>query len=267
MSLAEGTGLLARLSDALRRMQQATAEAVDLAGRVQRAGVVEVIEGLPLELLLALEHRLVSCDARMLLEAARLLERMPVTKTLFAEGKLSWGQVRGIVARLRRMKVDDLPVIDERVEASLDLVDKYSPDELVWAVERAADEIDGPRKVERREQGQVETSFLSVQPSFDGSVRLYGELDPVAGATCLNALDAASGLPDSEPTEPGEASSRAKQRARGLVRICTDWLGGGRGRRRRARPLLIAHVDLANVTATAAGTVELATPGALPTLS
>ncbi|MFN2557473.1 MAG: DUF222 domain-containing protein [Nitriliruptorales bacterium] len=265
MSLAEGAGLLAELSEALRDMQRATAKAVDLAGQVQRAGVVEIIEGLPLDLLLALEHRMVSSDARMILEAARLLERMPATKTLFGEGKLSWGQVRGIVARLRRMKVEDLPLIDERVEASLDLVDKYTPDELVWAVERAADEVDGARKVERSEQRQVEASFLSIQPSFDGSVRLYGELDPVSGAICLNAFDAASDAPEAEPGEPGEASSRAKQRAEGLVRICGAWLGGDS--RRPARPLLVTHVDMANVTATAAGTVELAAPGLLPTLS
>ncbi|MFN2556114.1 MAG: hypothetical protein ABR592_04465, partial [Nitriliruptorales bacterium] len=62
LTLAQGTGLLAELSEALRDMQRATARAVDLVGKVQRAGVVEVIEGLPLELLLALEHRIVSCD-------------------------------------------------------------------------------------------------------------------------------------------------------------------------------------------------------------
>ncbi len=267
VSLAEGAGLLVGLSDALRRMHQATAEAVELAGRVQRAGVVEVIEGLPLELFLALEHRLVSSDARMLLEAARLLAHMPVTKTLFAEGKLSWGQVRGMVARLRRMQVADLAQVDGRVEASLDLVDKYSPDELVWAVERAADDIDGARKVERREQRAVEASFLAVQPSFDGCVRLYGELDAVAGATCLNALEAASGSPYGQPAEPGEVSSRAKQRAQALIRICSDWLGGGRRGRSRAKPLLVVHVDLAAVSATAAGSVELAAPGLLPTLT
>ncbi len=265
VSLAEGARLLASLSNALRRMQQATAEAVELAGRVQRAGVVEVIEGLPLELLLALEHRLVSSDAHMLLEAARVLERMPITKALFAEGTLSWGQVRGIVGRLRRMQVADLGMVDERVGASLDLVDMYSPDELIWAVERAADDIDGPRKVERREQRTVEANFLAIQPSFDGCVRLYGELDAVAGATCLNALEAASGSPNGQPAEPGEASSRAKQRAQALARICSDWLGGGRGR--RARPLLVVHVDVAQVTSTAAGTVELAAPGVLPTLT
>ncbi len=99
MSLAEGAGLPAELSDALRDMQLATAKAVDPAGKVQRSGVVEIIEGVPLELLLALEHRLVNSDARMMMEAAKLLERMPATKILFLEGKLSWGQVRGIVAR------------------------------------------------------------------------------------------------------------------------------------------------------------------------
>ncbi|MFN2555765.1 MAG: DUF222 domain-containing protein [Nitriliruptorales bacterium] len=254
------------MTQALRRMERATAEAVELVGRVQRAGVVEELEGLPLELLLALQHRMVSSDARMILGAASVLQRMPVTRGLFESGKLSWGQIRGIVARLRRMKVEDLPTIDERVEVSLDLVDKYSPDELVWAVERAADEIDGARKVERREQRRVEASFLSVQPSFDGSVRLYGELDPVSGATCLNALEAASDPPDGEPGEPGQASGRARQRAEGLVRICGDWLGGGASNR-PARPLLVVHVDVSNTTVTEAATVDLATPGVLPTLT
>lgn len=246
--MAEGAELLASLSDSLRRMQQATAEAVDLAGQVQRAGVVEVIEGLPLELLLALEHRMVSSDAHMLTEAARVLQRMPVTKTLFNEGRLSWGQVRGIVTRLRRLKVADLAEVDERVKASLEQIDKFNPGELVWAVERAADEIDGARKVERREQRVVEANFLAVQPCLDGAITLYGELDPVAGATVLNALDAASDPPDGEPSEPGEPSRRAKQRAQGLQRVCGDYLGGGRGR--PARPRLVVHVDLAQPTAT-----------------
>ncbi len=174
-------------------MEQATADAVELVGRMHRAGVTEEIEGLPLELLLALQHRLVSSDRGMLLEASRVLQRMPVTKTLFAEGRLSWGQVRGIVARLRRLRVEDLASIDERVCASVELVDKLSPDELVWAVERASDEIDGARKVYRREERAVAASFLAIQPSFDGSVRLYGELDPLAGATCLDALEAPAG--------------------------------------------------------------------------
>ncbi len=258
---------MAEMTQALRRMEHATAEAVELVGRVARAGVCEELEGLPLELLLALQHRLVSSDAHMLVEAARVLRRMPVTKTLFDEGRLSWGQVRGIVTRLRRLKVEDLPSIDERMEASLDRIDKYNPDELVWAVQQAADEIDGARKAERREQRMVEASFLALQPSFDGSVRLYGELDPVAGATCLNALEAASGPPDAQRSEPGDVSSRAKQRAQALTRICADWLGGGTGGGRPARPLIVAHVDVANATPTAAGTVELGAPGVLPTLT
>ncbi len=265
LSLAEGAGLLTELSDALNLMEQATAQAVDLVGRLQRAGVVEHLEGLPLELFLALQHRLTAADRRMLAEAARVLDRLPVTRGLFAEQKLSWGQVRGIVARLRRLPVDDLGEIDARVEASLERIDAYSPDELVGAVERAADELDGARRVLRREQRRVAANFLAVQPCLDGVISLYAQLDPVAGATVLNALDAASDPPNSEPTTPGEPSSRAKQRAEGLQRICSDWLGGGQGR--PARPALMVHVDLAQVTTTAAGLVELSAPGRLPTLS
>ncbi|MDP8928705.1 MAG: HNH endonuclease [Actinomycetota bacterium] len=265
LTLAEGAGLLTELSDALNRMEQATAQAVDLVGRLQRAGVVEHLEGLPLELFLALQHRLTSADRRMLLEGARVLDRLPHTRRLFSEQKLSWGQVRGIVTRLRRLPVEDLAEIDARVEASLERIDGYSPEELVWAVERAADELDGARKLQRREQRRVAANFLAVQPCLDGAISLYGELDPVAGSTVLNALDAACDRPTAEPKEPGEPSSRAKQRAQGLQRICSDWLGGGRGR--PARPSLVVHVDLSEVTTTAAGLVELAAPGGLPTVT
>ncbi|MDP8932401.1 MAG: HNH endonuclease [Actinomycetota bacterium] len=265
LSLSEGAGLLTELSEALNRMEQATAKAVDLVGRLQRAGVVEHLEGLPLELFLALQHRLTAPDRRMLAEAARVLDRLPVTRSLFSEQRLSWGQIRGIVARLRRLAVDDLATIDERVAASLERIDAYSPDELVWAVERAADELDGARKLQRREQRRVAANFLAVQPCLDGAISLYAELDPVAGATVLNALDAACDPPNGAAKEPGEPSSRAKQRAHGLQRICSDWLGGGRGR--PARPSLVVHVDLAQVTTTAAGLVELSAPDGLPTLT
>ncbi|MDP8929251.1 MAG: DUF222 domain-containing protein [Actinomycetota bacterium] len=198
----------------------------------------------------------------MLAEAARVLGRLPVTRGLFSEQKLSWSQVRGIVTRLRRMPVDDLAEIDARVAASVERIDAYSPDELVWAVERAADEINGARKVQRREQRQIAANFLAVQPWLDGAVSLYGELDSVAGATVLNALDAASELRTSATGYAGEPSSRAKQRAK-------DCHASARlaGRRQRARgpPRRVVPVDLAQVTITAAGLVELAAPGGLPT--
>ncbi|MDP8928779.1 MAG: 13E12 repeat family protein [Actinomycetota bacterium] len=236
LTLAEGAGLLNQLSETLADVEQGMARAVELVGRLQRSGVVEHLEGLPLELFLALGHRLTSADRRMLAEAARVLDRLPVTRRLFGEQKLSWGQVRGMVARLRRVKIDDLATVDARVEASLERMDAYSPDELVWAVERAADEIDGARRVERREQRRVAANFLAVHPCLDGAISLYGELDPVAGATVLNALDAASDPPNGEPKEPGEPSSRAKQRAQGLQRICSDLAGWGLGAVGPAQP-------------------------------
>ncbi|MDP8961409.1 MAG: hypothetical protein M3N32_07350 [Actinomycetota bacterium] len=72
----------------------------------------------------------------------------------------------------------DLAGVDERVEASLELVDELNPDELVWTVERAADEIDGLRRLERREQRTVQAGFVALQPSFDGSVRRVRRTGP-----------------------------------------------------------------------------------------
>jgi len=50
-----------------------------------------------------------------------------------------------------------------------------------------------------------------------------------------------------------------------LVRICSDWLGGGKGR--PARPLFVAHVDLAQARAALAGTLELGVRGPLRRLT
>ncbi len=125
-------------------------------------------------------------------------------------------------------------------------------------MERAADEIDGARLVERREQRAVKASFLAVQSCLEGALTLYGELDSVAGPTVLGAIEAASDPPVLERGEPGQVTKRARQRAQGLERVCREYLGGGLGR--PARPLLLAHLGVSNATATAAGTVELVTP-------
>jgi hypothetical protein len=92
----------------------------------------------------------------------------------------------------------------------------------------------------------------------------------VSGATIVNALDAAADTATSNTEAAGQPTTRARQRAAGLVELATAFLGGttASGQPRRARPQLVVHVPLDQVTATAAGQVELNLAGArLPTVT
>ena len=271
---------LRALTEHVREAERHLAAAVISAGRLASSGVCERVEGLPLELLLGLACRLTGADRRMLVAAGEALADMPMTAALFRDGALSWGQVRAITGAVRRLSIADRAELDERIAASAAMyhgIDAYDPDQLLWAVDQALDELRQARVVERAESRRREASFVSVQAALDGGVRLYAELDAVRGATVLNALDAASARPlatevpskrqdaATQPEQAWTSTPRARQYADALETVCADWLGGDAGR--PARPLLVAHVDLAQLSRRPEGTVELAVRGGLPRIS
>jgi hypothetical protein len=108
-------------------------------------------------------------------------------------------------------------------------------------------------------------------------MRIYGELDPLLSAAVNNALDAAAGRPptatgsDSGGGEDGDGgprwtgTSKARQDAAALGRICADWLGGDTNR--PARPLLVAHIDTNQASVTPSGTVHIGMRGPLPRIA
>lgn len=274
---------LEELRDLLDSVDRSIARAVTLAGRIAASGACERAEGLTLDVWLAVAARLTGGDAKMLLTAADVLAHMPVTAGLFATGKLSWGQVRAIVSTARGFGARRRSELDGRVAATAETltgVEGYDPDELLWAVQAAAEDLRDRAVVERREQRLREASFVAVQQAFDGGVAGYFELDPVLGATVVGALDAAAGPPaPADDAEVGDGvgetpatdearwtgTSRGRQYAQALGRVCGDWLGGGGGR--AARPLLVAHVDLRQLDTTTPGVVETRVRGGLPRLT
>jgi hypothetical protein len=264
--ISEAVDLLARLDDKLAQLHKLQVEIVDLAGELSGSGVVEKTEGLPLDLWLALEHRLTRSERWMLLEVSRVLSSMPATRILWAKGKLSWSQVRAVVCRAGGMARDDREILDSRVEESVDLVDRMDPDQLCDAVSRAADELEPKGAVRRREREQAKKSFLHVQGKLDGGIRLYAEYDPVAGAGVVNAIEDAAGLPHQHPEGDDDGPrARSRQRAEGLKQMAEAWLGGGS--RGRAKPLMLVHVDLRQATPTGTGLVEVSAPGGLKTIT
>lgn len=252
---------LAALDGELHAMHRATVKVVEYLGRVLNSGIVEELEGLPIDGWLALRSRMIGCDRSTLITTADVLRHMPITWAAFVNGELSFGIVRNIAKLLGRRSRADRYAVDARIGETArqwDGLDVYGPDRLLAVIERAVWELDPVEDRERAEDAAEKASYVAVQPSFDGRVAGGFELDVVGGATVLNGLDAA--------TPDGPASTLAQRRAQGLVILAETFLAGGRPG--GAKPTVVVNVDLAQITATAAGVLDLQVPGGIaPTLT
>ena len=256
--------------------------AVVRAGQLSGSGVVERVEGGPLEWALGMACRLTGSDRRMIVAAGETLEHLPTVSALWAQQLISWGQVRAIVLAVRRLPISGRAAVDARVAATVaayDGIDVFDPDHLVDAVDRAVAELSDPRNAERREERAPLANFVAVQLSLDGRVKGWFDYDQVNGAVVINGLDAASTAPSATADpQPDQPTTRGQQYAAGLVEMASEYLSGVNGdlpragepealaprrRRRRARPLVIVHVDVADITRGEAGVLELNVRGRL----
>jgi hypothetical protein len=260
-TVAEQADRLRLLDERLGLLHQVTVDVIDVLADVVGTGIVEQVEGLPVDHWLRLRARMIHADAQTLVTAADVLPQMPVTYGLFRRGVISWGTARNLAQKLARRSFADRRLVDRHIDATRDQwgaeLDGWGGDQLLDAVDRAVDELDDLKDVLKREDREERTSYVAVQPSLDGRVRLFADLDPIGGATVLNGLDAA--------TPDGSAKTRGERRAQGLVAMAADYLAGSPDR--DAKPLVTVVVQLADVTATAAGHLVVSTPGVLPTLS
>ncbi len=213
--------MIGELLAAVAAANERLAHAVTLLAALAGSGLVEREEGLPVDTLLACAAGMTGADRSMLQTAADTLASMPATAAAFAGGQISWGQVRQIVGATKRLSKAHRAEIDERIGAWLaDPGASDDPDQLPWAVDAAVEQLREQRKRERSSERRRETSFVSVQPAFDGRVRVYGELDPVQAAPFLAALDAAAGAPTADeetaaetaPSDADPAADRSTER-------------------------------------------------------
>lgn len=194
--------------------------------------------GLPSEMCLMLDGRRTGAEARMMTGAAATLRAMPFTAAAFADGSLSWGQVRAIVTAVRRVDASGRRAVDELVGRLARELADADPDELIARVD---DEVSRLRNdlTQRREDRLVQRNFLAVQPRLDGSGSFYGEADAQSLATLLEAIDATADRPGSTDGAP----TRAQQRFDALLSICEASLSGGQAAA-RPRPRIYATIDL-----------------------
>lgn len=193
LTTVEAADELAGLQEAIGARERAQREIVGRLDRLVRSGRIEQLEGLTPELFLTLVHRQSGLDSWLLLTAVEVLGRMPVTCSLFRQGRLSWSQICRIVSRVRTLPVDGQRTVDRRIDASRDLLDALGVEGLEAAVDRAARELEGPDRAEREEERARTDGFVHVQAKLFGGIKLYGEYDdPIEAASIVNGLDAAA---------------------------------------------------------------------------
>lgn len=142
------------ISAKLRHADLLIADALHLLGR----GGVEAVSGLPAEMVLSLEARRMGSESRFMMHAADVLRQMRCLSALFAEGVVSWGQVRCIVGAVTKVTVADRDEIDMLIGDRARSMVQADPERLVEFVD---DEVDHRRAdlALKREDRLIESSF------------------------------------------------------------------------------------------------------------
>jgi len=221
--------------------------------------------GLPLSDVLAMSTRFTTYDRRAFSRVASRLRTLPHLRAAFHAGRVGPSEVRAITAEVHGLDDVDRARIDATF-ADPSAVDGLTADRVIDRVRTEADAVRVERSAEDRALRPIERRFVSVRPQTDGALTLYAELDAEAGATLLEAIEAAAPAVssgsrdhtrdaiddphayDHQTRDPVERAhihrSRGRQRADGLVRLAESFLGGdASGRRPRPRVNVVADVS------------------------
>ena len=174
-------------------------------------------------------------------ELARRLAGMHLTRAAFASGLIGWEAAR-MLAAARDVHPESFPADEATlVEAARSL----SPHLLRHALEHWKDAYD-PEHVAAAQEAKHSRRFLHVSRTFDGMVRLDGELDPEAGTTVLSALRS---LEEPGAIDPSDDRTGVQRRADALTDLCRDHLDHGDAPRRGGdKPHVEVSIDLEALT-------------------
>jgi hypothetical protein len=175
---------------------------------------IAAVTGQPVDAWLAFEARQTGLDRRLLLRAARLLDRLPALSRAVRDRALSWTQLRGVTLQLHGLPRELDDEVDVFLAGAIPALVGTDPDTLVTQVRRAVAELEAERRTRlaSADTDDVPRNRLTLQPRLDGSGgELHGELDAVG----LAIVDAATAPTRSQLSHEGGVSAA---RADNLVR-------------------------------------------------
>jgi hypothetical protein len=171
--------------------------------------------------------------AREKVRVARSLERLPLTTQAFAQGRLSFSQVRALTRVATASNEPDL----------LEMAGRMPVSNLEVA-------ISAYRKVQTNDLDAVNARHDARRVDYeyedDGSVVLRTRLSPEDGALVLQALDAAADdlrRKEKEENVSAETLSYLARMADGLVAMAASYLENGLPLRPLERYQVLVHVD------------------------
>ena len=213
--------------------------------------------GVPAERLIGYAALLPGWDVTFLTGCVDTLAHMPRLRAAFADGQVSWAQLRPIVSRARRLPPAAKARLDELLSGPIAANRHSEPEALVDDAASIVTRLEDLAAAER-ELAEQRRSFLRMQPDLLGGVDLWGHLDDTAAATLSEALDAAADLPVADDTQAVDDDGnpvpsawqaptvRGSQLAEALERLASSYLAGDTGR--RGRPTFTVVVDVADLT-------------------
>ncbi|MGH2529673.1 MAG: DUF222 domain-containing protein [Actinomycetota bacterium] len=205
---------------------------IDRRGSFRRDGYLSISSWL------AHRFRMAFSAATQLVRMARALEHMPRTREALSQGEISRSAAAVLVAA---QEVD--PAEFFRVEEALvDTAGTVPMRDLKRAVAHWRQAMDHRRAEEDAEQ-VFQLRRLHVSPTFEGMVRVDGDLDPETGQVLITALRS---VLDAEERQPGaDRRTFAQRRADALGEICRKWLDStDRPQVSGERPHVTIMVDL-----------------------
>lgn len=239
LRLVGDEGLASDLDELERASRIIEAERARRIAEVERRGSFAVDGFLSVTSWLAHRCGLARTAASALLRLARALRTMPGTADAFGAGEVSGSVVQMLVAA-REACPEEFPTGEPMlVEAARTL----STAELRQVITYWRHAIDARAAVEHEDR-LLERRRLHVSPTFEGMVRVDGDLDPETGQTLISALRAVQDA-DMRSSDRADLRTPAQRRADALGHLCRGWLDSAdRPTVAGERPHVVVTVDL-----------------------
>ncbi|MEX2324730.1 MAG: DUF222 domain-containing protein [Nitriliruptoraceae bacterium] len=246
-----GQGDFAALCVLLRSIDIAQAAAVRLTDRIDRSP--HELLGLPLNDALAALTSQPRYANRHLRTTARRLSKLPHLAAAFGSGDVSHATVRAVLQDLAQLSSAQ----QEQLDASFAwTASGRSADDVLADVRTRVVEA-SPARANREHLNQIEQRFLALTPQIDGTLTLYGQLDPESAAAFTSALDSAANTvslhkhdhsqhAERNTATPDGHRSRARRNLDALVTIASAFLSGDATQTgsNRPKPFCFLTVDL-----------------------
>jgi 5-methylcytosine-specific restriction endonuclease McrA len=226
-----------RLGEARRAIAVLQGECARIVAEVERRGSFAADGHLSVTSWVESRYGVWWSEAAREVRVARGLEHMPGVRAALADGEVSSAGVAMLVDAREANPEEFANSEDMLVEAARTLPARG----LKRAVEHWKAVVE-PERALTQERERFERRGLQASPTFEGMVRVDGNLDPETGGTVLAALRAVT---DGWARAGDDGRSPAQRRADALGEVCRGWLSrADRPSTGGERPHLTVIVDL-----------------------